>query len=96
MSKLTESAKSQNCIKCGRSASFAAHYNGPRQHAYGKGRGIKCSDLASAEFCHQCDQEFTEGSTNARWANKYERSEEFMYWIMLTNIRREEKGSIKI
>jgi hypothetical protein len=32
-----------------------------------------------------------------RWNNnKWERSEEFMYWIMLTNIRRVERGDIKI
>jgi hypothetical protein len=50
----------------------------------------------SAEFCYRCDQEFTEGSMLPRWnGNKWERSEEFMYWIGMTNIRRFEEGRIK-
>ena len=92
MSKITESAKGQSCIKCNAPDAFAAHYNGPRQHSYGKGRGRKCHDLASAEFCHRCDQEFTEGSQDDRWMNKWERSEEFLFYVTLTNIRRFEEG----
>lgn len=94
MSKLTKSSKGMNCIRCGYPESFAAHYNGPRQHSYGKGKGIKCNDLITAEFCVECDKEFTEGSIDLRWANKWERSEEFLHWIMLTNIRRLERGVI--
>lgn len=94
MSKLTKSSKDSTCIRCGALYAFSAHYNGPRQHAYGKGRGIKCNDLVTAEFCYECDQEFTEGSTSTRWANKWERSEEFHYWIMLTLIRRQKEGRL--
>lgn len=94
-SKITKAAKGQICIRCGAGDAYACHYNGPRQMAYGKGRGIKCSDMATAELCHTCDQELTEGSTDSRWANKWERSEEFLHWVMMTNIRRYERGVLK-
>jgi len=94
MSKLTESARGKTCIRCGASGAYAAHYNGPRQHDYGKGRGIKAGDLASAEFCYDCDQVFTEGSVVPNCATSWERSEEFLHWIMLTNIRRRKGGVI--
>ncbi|MCK5601322.1 hypothetical protein KAR91_05630 [Candidatus Pacearchaeota archaeon] len=94
MSKITDSAKGSICIKCQAPGAYVAHYNGPRQHSFGKGRGRKCHDLMSAEFCHRCDQEFTEGSTGPKWKDKWERSEDFMYWIGLTNIRRYEEGRI--
>ena len=92
MSKLTASAKGKTCIKCNAPDAYACHLNGPRQHAFGKGRGRKGHDLMSAEFCHKCDQEFTEGSTALRWEDKWHRSEEFLFWIGLTNIRRYEDG----
>lgn len=91
MPKLTESSRGVSCIRCGALEAWACHYSGPRQHAFGKGRGRKCHDLMSAEFCHKCDQEFTEGSTSPRWKDKWERSEEFMFYIGLTNIRRYEE-----
>ena len=97
MSKLTNSTKGKTCIKCGAPDAFAAHYNGPRQHSYGKGRGVKCDDLMTADFCFICDQEFSEGSMLLRWNhNKWERSEEFHYWIALTNIRRLKDGVLKV
>ncbi|MCK5612782.1 hypothetical protein KAR91_63505 [Candidatus Pacearchaeota archaeon] len=95
MSKITKSAKGQTCIKCGHPESFAAHYNGVRQHSFGKGRGIKCDDIASAEFCYKCDQQFKEGSQDERWMNKWERSEEFLFYVTLTNIRRFKEGRLK-
>lgn len=95
MSKLTKSSKGKTCIKCGASDAYACHYNGPRQHMYGKGRGRKCSDIMTAEFCYKCDQEFTEGSTSGEWTDKWERSEHFMHWIAMTNIRRYEEGRLK-
>ena len=96
MSKITKSTKGKSCIKCENPDATSSHYNGSRQHSYGKGRGIKCDDLMTAEFCHKCDQKFTEGSTCLRWASKWERSEEFLRWICLTNIRRIEEGDLKI
>ena len=94
MSKITRAAKDVPCIRCGNPNSTASHYNGPRQHAFGKGRGRKCSDIQSAEFCHKCDQEFIEGSTALRWEDKWHRSEEFLFWVGLTNIRRYEENRL--
>jgi hypothetical protein len=95
MSKLTQSTKGKTCIRCGSPDAYSCHYNGPMQHAYGKGRGIKCHDIATAEFCHECDQRFSEGSTfREQWESRWERSEEFLHWIMMTNIRRIKDGDL--
>ena len=97
MSKLTNATKGKTCIKCDAPDAYACHYNGPRQHDFGKGRGIKCNDLMTADFCYKCDQEFSEGSILPRWnGNKWERSEEFQRWINLTNIRRLKDGVLKV
>ena len=88
MSKLTQKSKGCTCIRCQRPHAYACHYNGPRQHDYGKGRGIKAADTSTADFCQECDNRFTEGSTSPDWPNKWERSEEFLHYINLTNIRR--------
>lgn len=95
MSKFTQSSKGQYCIKCGAPGAFSAHYCGVRQHSFGKGRGIKCNDLASAEFCQKCDLEFAEGQMKG-FIDKWDKSEQWMFWIMMTNIRRVERGDIKI
>lgn len=89
MSKITEASKESTCIQCGGPNAYSCHYNGPRQHDFGKGRGRKCNDLITAEFCYICDQAFSEGSAvPSRWANKWERSEEFLFWVSMTNLRR--------
>lgn len=93
MSKITQGANGMSCIRCGGSHAYACHYNGPRQHDYGKGRGMKCHDLATAEFCHECDRLFSEGSQG--WASRWERSEEWLHWVMLTNIRRMVGGRLE-
>ena len=95
MSKLTKSSEGKICIRCERIGAYSCHYNGPRQHDYGKGRGIKANDLMTAEFCMLCDSDFSEGSIGV-WINKWERSEEFNHWINMTNIRRLKDGDIKI
>lgn len=94
MSALTRSSNGETCIKCGNNGAYSCHYNGKRQHHFGKGRSQKCNDMATAEFCHKCDIRFTEGSTDPMWDSKWERSEEFLYWCMMTNIRRWENETI--
>lgn len=96
MSNIRKSAKGQYCIRCGAPPDTvrACHYNGFRQHTYGKGRGIKCHDLASAELCFNCDQLFSEGKLDF-FDSKLDRSEQFLHLCMLTNIRRFENGVIK-
>ena len=93
--KLTRSAEGKVCIRCGGHNAYACHYNGIRQHQYGKGRGIKCSDLMTAEFCYKCDQRFSEGTTE-HWKDAEERSEEFLHWIVLTNERRINSGVLSV
>ena len=91
---LLASAEGKVCIKCGRGNGevCARHYNGQRQHQYGKGRGIKCHPLATAELCHNCDSVFSEGVKSGM--SDDERSEEWLHWIMMTNIRRFDSGEL--
>ena len=95
-SKITKAANGVTCIKCGSCMGTvrACHYNGVRQHSYGKGWGIKLHDLMTAEFCDKCDAEFSEGSCSDRWESRWDRSEEFLHYIALTNIRRFNSGII--
>lgn len=88
---ITDRARDKTCIRCGKyGETRACHYNGFRAHHYGKGRGIKCSDLMTAEFCQECDDLFSE-KNYPHWADgskSIDRSEEFLHWISMTNIRR--------
>ena len=80
------------CIRCGKPGETRrCHYNGFRAHDYGKGMRRKPSDLAVAEFCHECDQLFSEANYH-KWtggSKDIERSEEFLYHIIMTAIRNE-------
>ena len=98
---MLDAAKDQCCIRCGKEGETrACHYNGPYQYMYGKGRGQKGCDLMTAEFCHSCDLEFTEGNMPGWITDLVEepviaafvRSENFLHWIAMTNIRRIENG----
>ena len=92
--KLTQASKGMDCIKCGAPDAYACHYNGEFQHRYGKGRGIKCHDLMTADFCHTCDQDFVEGSNVG--GSTESRNEMFFHYINLTNIRRFNNGVLKV
>ncbi len=97
MSKITESAKGQQCVRCGNNdgTTCARHYNGLRQHQYGKGRGIKCHDVASAELCSSCDALFAEGVNFhdcERAGKSINRSEAFQHFVILTNMARHDRG----
>lgn len=94
MSKLTQKSKDTTCIRCGAQDAYSCHYNGIWQQMYGKGRGIKCSDIATAEFCYMCDQLFSEG-VNV-FESKDERDLMFHHFIMLTNIRRFKNGVLHV
>lgn len=93
--KLTQEAKGMTCIRCGAPNAYACHFNGTYQHQYGKGRGIKCSDIATAEFCHSCDHVFTEGSVIG-FISQDDRDAQFLHWCMMTNIRRANNGVLKV
>jgi hypothetical protein len=56
----------------------------------GKGRGIKGNRVAMAEFCQACDDYYSEANY-AAWpggSKNVVRSEEFLFWCVMTNIRR--------
>ena len=93
MSKITEASRGSTCIRCDAPGAYSCHFNGTYQHWYGKGRGIKASDLATAEFCFNCDQLHSEGVNI--YHSKEERDAQFLHFIMMTNIRRLENGVIR-
>ena len=95
----TDAANGTDCIRCSDSHAYACHYNGIRQHKYGKAMRQKCTDLMTAEFCKHCDDMFSEGVPllfydGSRACTEEERSEEFQHWINMTNIRRLERGDL--
>ena len=91
MKKIDRDTHDRPCIRCGKEGETRrCHYNGFRSHGLGKGRAIKASDLAVAEFCQHCDDRFSE-AYYPLWqdgSKSMERSEEFLYWILLTQMRR--------
>lgn len=78
------------CQRCGNDDGtiVGAHYFGPRRHALGGGMGIKCTDAAMAALCSKCHthmDSYADGNT-------VERSEEFLFLIVLTHHRLLERG----
>lgn len=98
---MRDGAKGQMCVRCGcRSATtVGAHYQGLRAFWYGKGKGLKPTDLAIADLCDTCHQYF-DGYANKRHKLDYDEkislSEEFMHCILLTLHRRVEQGIITV
>ena len=93
--KLRQSAKGQPCVNCGATCPTvcARHYNGLWQQAYGKGRGIKCHDLASAELCNNCEKPYAEGQVEM-FDSSADRAARFLHLCMLTNIARFKRGDL--
>ena len=85
------------CIRChAQEGVCGRHYNGLRQHRLGKGRGIKAHPFAVADFCEACDKEFQEGTVSkADLQARDEYSEEFLFYCLLTLIRRAENEIIR-
>jgi len=85
-------AEGRECIRCfmNQDTIRAAHYNGLRQHLFGKGRGVKCADVVVADLCADCDAEFSEGKNGG--SKSIERSEEFEFLVIMTLLRRLENG----
>ncbi len=69
----------------------ACHYTGLRQHSYGKGRGLKPDDIATADLCRTCHI-YVDNPTERK---SIERSEDFLHCILLTAIRRLADGVLK-
>lgn len=96
LEKILTYAKGQPCVRCGRNdgTTCARHYNGLRQHWYGKGRGIKCNPLITAHLCLSCDQLFSEGNLSD-FENEVDRSEQFLHLVALTLISLANHGVLK-
>ena len=95
---MTDARSGHSCIRCKVQDGTVCgrHYNGQRQHQYGKGRGIKCHPFLVADFCNRCDREFIEGAIpKDDHEVQTDRSEEFQHWCLMSLIRRVKSGVIK-
>ena len=92
--KYLNAAEDSFCVRCSSEVrpAVACHYTGLRQHDYGKGRGVKCHDICTADLCDECHGYFDRPEIN----KSIEASEEFLHYIMLTIIRRVQNGIIKL
>lgn len=104
MSKLREAANDETCVRCNAQDGTVclAHYSGPWQHRFGKGRGIKGEDVAAADLCGRCHQEMDEyqgiddrADDATKERQRLARSEEFLACCLLTVIRRIQQGILK-
>ena len=100
MPSYTKEAHSLNCIRCGKGPAMPCHYTGLRQQHYGKGWGIKVSDLMIADFCLTCHEFFDQylgmKSENEQTYEykKLDHSEEFLHYTLMTIHRRLELGLV--
>ena len=96
--KLLDAAKDQVCVNCGAKDGtvVAAHYTGLRSHRFGKGTGHKPHDLCIADLCHRCHYRFDVASDRGSFDKKVDQSEQFLFLIIQTLIRRIDQGVITI
>lgn len=95
--KLRDAARDQTCIVpgCGCvTGVVTAHYSGVRRGSFGGGLGAKVHDLVSAHLCqtHHFEMDTGNRSKEARWEN----SETFEFYCLLTLLRLYEQGVIKV
>ena len=91
-------ARDQSCVNCGVSDGtiVSAHYTGLRGHLLGKGKGIKCHDLMIADLCYKCHHSFDVGYDGSTFEKKIDLSEQFLYLIAQTLLRRVDQGIITV
>ena len=106
--KLLNGARDQSCVNCGArdGTVVAAHYQGMRSHLLGKGTGHKPHDISVADLCHKCHRAFdlykispldeSISSVGDPYAKKIDVSEQFLFNIMKTILRRIDQGILKI
>lgn len=83
MKDLTKLAKDQECIRCGCCVGVVlCHYTGVRRQSLGGGFGIKVADIAGAHMCGSCHEYMDRLSRDK--AKKWEHSEEFLFYVVLT------------
>jgi hypothetical protein len=96
--KLLDAARDQSCVNCGvrDGTVVAAHYTGLRANLLGKGTGHKPHDLCVADLCHKCHYQFDVGGGGATFEKKIDKSEQFLFNIIKTLMRRVDQGVISI
>ena len=95
--KYTDGAKGQSCVRCGAEDGtvISAHYQGFRSQPWGKGKGVKPHDLFVADLCAECHDLFDNDKVSFvkdPWQRKIDHSESFMYFVLMTQLRRHEQG----
>jgi len=91
--KLLEASRDRACVNCGFNdgTTVSAHYQGMRSQQFGKGTGIKPHDLCVADLCAGCHKLFDEYRTSDlenRDQRRIDHSEQFLFCIVQTLIRR--------
>ena len=91
---LLDSSEGQSCVRCGKrdETVVGAHYTGIRQHIYGKGKSVKAHDCCAADLCQECHEYFDRPMCR----KSVEASEEFLHCIVLTTIRRMQRGVLVV
>ena len=95
---MLDGARDQTCVNCGRrdGTVVAAHYTGLRSNLLGKGTGHKPHDLCVADLCSHCHYHFDVAGGGNSFEQKIDKSEQFLFAIIKTLIRRIEQGVIQI
>ena len=78
-------------MRCGSAHAVSAHYFGPRRHLLGGGMSCKVTDAAMAALCSVCHTHmdtYVDGNT-------WERSEEFLFLIVMTHNALLERGLLQ-
>jgi len=102
--KMLRAARDQSCVNCGArdGTVVAAHYQGMRSQQLGKGMGIKPHDLCIADLCRACHAAFDakdvkyDVSSITGFGKSIDHSEQFLYLIMKTLLRRIEQGVLTV
>jgi hypothetical protein len=100
--KMLSAAKDQSCMNCGANDGtvVAAHYSGLRSHAFGKGTGHKPHDILVADLCRSCHESFDQnramGHVSESTLRRIDQSEQFLYLILQTLLRRIDQGVVKV
>lgn len=87
-------SRGETCVRCEgfNGTTVPAHYTGVRRESYGGGMGIKVHDFLVADLCDRCHEYMDRicREKEGRWGH----SEEMQHYVILTLIKRFEKGQI--
>lgn len=93
--KLRDASRGQFCVRCGNPVGVVGcHYTGVRRGSYGGGFGQKVHDFLTADLCPGCHSYMDSASRDK--SKKWEHSEEFQHYIILTLERRFVQGVIVV